>query len=409
MSDILGSMQPKLTASFFIQNRKQIREKLADKLPLIVAGNGLLQRTSDNTMTFVQDSNMWYLTGIDTPDVVLVVTETEDFLVVPGRSAIREAFDGATNNETLSIRSGIMSIYNETDGWKRVTEIVSLKKQASYLKPLPTYDTHHGMYSNPARRRVADKIRRIHPKLVLFDARQELSALRCIKQPAEIEQIEHAVAVTKETLAEVTTNASFEKINFEYELEAAITYGFRRRGSNGHAYSPIVASGQHATTLHYGDNTGPIGQNDFIVVDVGAEFEHYAADITRTIIKGAPTTRQQAVYEAVERLQKQALEFLKPGTLLREYEHTFEQLMAAELKQLGLIKNVHDRKALRHYYPHSTSHFLGLDVHDVGDYAIPLAANMVVTCEPGIYIPEEGIGVRIEDDILITETGYRVL
>lgn len=403
------NMKPILNQSFFIQNRAQTREKLADKLPLIVAGNGVLQRTGDNNLSFAQDSSMWYLCGINTPDVVLVLTENDEFLIVPGRSAVREAFDGATDTNALTERSGITIILDETEGWNRLAALLDAKKQASYLKPLPVYDARHGLYANPARRRLADKLRRTQHKLVLFDARHELSTLRSTKQQIEIALIEHAVNITKDTLAEVIAGTVLTDMRYEFELEAAITQGFRRRGATGHAYNPIVASGKHATTLHYGENNGPIAQSEYIVVDVGAEVEHYAADVTRTLIQGSPSSRQQAVYDAVVRLQQQALELLRPGTLLRDYESVVEKLTGAELKQLGLISDIHDRKAIRHYYPHSTSHFLGLDVHDVGDYSQPLTANMVLTCEPGIYIPEEGIGVRIEDDILITDSGNRVL
>lgn len=402
-------MQPKLTAQFFTKNRQALRAKLAGKLPVVIAGNGLVQRTGDGTLPFAQDSNFWYLTGLDAPDIILVISENEEFLIVPGRSAVREAFDGASDVASMAKRADIDTIVNETEGWRRIADLIAGSKRVSYLKPLSVYETRHGFYANPARRRVADKLRRLQTKLTFFDARTALVSLRCVKQPIEIALIEHAVTITKDTLAEVTANPNFTAMRHEYELEAAITYGFRRRGAIGHAYTPIVASGVHATTLHYNENNGRIGQDDYIVVDVGAEVEHYAADITRTLVLGNPSARQRAVYGAVQSLQKQALAMLKPGVLMYDYEHHFEDLMATELRQLGLIGDAHDRKAIRRYYPHSTSHFLGLDVHDVGDYSQPLAVGMVLTCEPGIYIPEEGIGVRIEDDILITADGARVL
>lgn len=398
-----------LTALFFTQNRKNLLEKSAQKLPLVIAGNGMLQRTSDNTLPFSQDSNFWYLTGLDTPDAILVIDEDEEFLIVPGRSSVREAFDGAIDSQVMTKRSGITTVLHDSEGWHRLSKLVARKNQVSYLKPLPSYDARHGFYANPARRRTADKLRRLHPKLTVFDARAYLSSLRSIKQPIEIAQIERAVQITKDTLHEITSSEKFKDMQYEYELEAAITHGFRRRGASGHAYDPIVASGVNGTILHYGYNNAILKPTDYIVVDVGAEIEHYAADITRTLILGQASSRQRAVYDAVTRLQQQALALLKPGVLLREYEKTIEHLMGLELKQLRLITDETNHDAIRHYYPHGTSHFLGLDVHDVGDYHEPLAANMVVTCEPGIYIPEEGIGVRIEDDILITKAGNRVL
>lgn len=402
-------MQPKLTTKFHANNRKSLRTKLLGALPIIIAGNGLAQRTADSTFPFAQDSNFWYLTGLDTPDAILVISATDEFIIVPGRSAVRQAFDGANDLEDIVQRSGIGTVLNEVEGWQRISALISESKQASYLKPLSVYETRHGFFANPARRRVGDRLRRLQTSLTLRDVRTELAELRCIKQPIEIELIEAAVRTTKDTLAEISSSKSFAIMRYEYELEAAITSGFRRRGTSGHAYNPIVAGGINATTLHYDHNNARINSTDYIVVDVGAEIEHYAADITRTLIQGTPTARQQAVYDAVLRLQDQAIAMLKPGVLMYEYEQRFERLMMTELTNLGLIVDNRDRKAMRRYYPHATSHFLGLDVHDVGDYSQPLAAGMVLTCEPGIYIAEEGIGVRIEDDLLITAEGARVL
>jgi len=402
-------MQPKLTAQFFINNRQALRAKLADKLPIIITGNGLMQRTADNTFPFVQDSNFWYLTGLDTPDALLVIGASEEYIIIPGRSASRQAFDGANDPDGVARRSGVNTILSEVDGWQNINKLISETKQASYLKPVSVYELRHGFYANPARRRVADKLRRLQSNLTLHDIRTELALLRCIKQPIEIACIEAAVRTTKETLAEITNSADFTAMRYEYELEAAITSGFRKRGATGHAYNPIVASGSNATTLHYDHNDAPINSTDYIVVDVGAEVEHYAADITRTLIQGNPSARQQAVFDAVTRLQEQAMAMVKQGVLMQEYEQRFEHVMMIELTELGLISHANDRKGMRRYYPHATSHFLGLDVHDVGDYSQPLAEGMVLTCEPGIYIPEEGIGVRIEDDIVITNNGIRLL
>jgi len=402
-------MQPKLTAQFHTNNRNTLRSKLSGKLPAIIAANGLVQRTADSTFPFAQDSNFWYLTGVETPDAILVISETDDFVIVPGRSAVRQAFDGANDIEGITERSGIGAVLNEIQGWQYITDLVSSSKQASYLKPLSIYESSHGFYANPARRRVGERLRRTQTSLTLHDIRTELAELRCIKQPVEIGCIEAAVRTTKDTLAEITNSADFANMQYEYELEAAITSGFRKRGTTGHAYNPIVAGGSNATTLHYDQNNARIKPSDYIVVDVGAEVEHYAADITRTLIQDKPSARQKAVYSSVDHLQKQAIAMLRPGMLMHEYEQRFERLMMTELLELGLIHDLRDRKGMRRYYPHATSHFLGLDVHDVGDYSQPLAENMVLTCEPGIYIPEESIGVRIEDDLLITADGARIL
>jgi Xaa-Pro aminopeptidase len=148
--------------------------------------------------------------------------------------------------------------------------------------------------------------------------------------------------------------------------------------------------------------------DELIVIDIGAEVEHYAADITRTISLKTVSRRQRSVHEAVQEIQRQAIELLKPGVLMKDYEQNIEQLMGEKLRELGLIKSI-THEAVRHYYPHATSHFLGLNVHDAGDYNRPLEPGVVLTVEPGIYIPEEGIGVRIEDDLLITPKGNKIL
>jgi Xaa-Pro aminopeptidase len=169
-----------------------------------------------------------------------------------------------------------------------------------------------------------------------------------------------------------------------------------------------VAGGKNACTLHNVSNTAPLNSGELVVCDVGAEVSHYAADITRTVCVGKPSARQKAIYAAVLDVQAYALTLLKPGANLKKYEQQVAKRMGEELKNLGLVKRA-DKKSVRKYFPHATSHFLGLNVHDVGDYQVPLEPGMVLTCEPGIYIPEEGIGVRLEDDVLITKSGNKVL
>ncbi len=402
-------MIPTLPTSFFVHNRATLRARCKQFLPLIIAGNGLMQRTSDTTYPFSQDSNMWYLTGLDIPDLVLVITEDEDYVIVPERSEVRMAFDGMPDDAFIAVRSGIAHILGDGKGWERTHGLLTNAKRAGYLKPMLPYESAHGFYANPARRRVAEKIRRRNPHIGLEDIRPVLAAMRCIKQPEELACLEAAVGITKGTIAEFTSSEGYSAVQHEYEIEAAITHGFRQRGATGHAYNPIIAAGKNATTLHYDKNQAPITGNELIVADVGAQVEHYAADITRTLSLRTPSKRQQAVYGAVAEIQQQVMQLFKPGAYLRDIEHATIQLIGRHLHKLGILELDANEKAIRHYYPHSVSHFLGLDVHDVGDYNQPLAPHMVLTCEPGIYIPEEGIGVRIEDDLVITDHSHRVL
>jgi Xaa-Pro aminopeptidase len=402
------AMDSLLSTDFFIHNRAALRESVT-QFPIVIAGNGLLQRTSDTTFPFAQESTFWYLTGLQIPDLVLVIDRDETYLIVPGRSAIRAAFDGAVSPTEITKRSGIETILAEKEGWKKLKSSLFASHLVSTLETPQKYISAHGFYTNPARQQLGERLLQIDPDLEIWTVDKEVAALRVIKQPEEIACIEQAVSITKNAINRITNDESFQTIHFEYELEALLGAEFRRLGASGHAYSPIVASGMHATTLHYISNDGPIDPKDYIVVDVGAEVEHYAADITRTIIQGKPSARQRAVHIAVQAVQREALTLMKPGATLQHIERHVELFIGKELKSLGLITNSRDTDAIRHYYPHAVSHFLGLDVHDVGNYHAALRPGMVLTCEPGIYIPEEGIGVRIEDDVLITESGNRIL
>jgi len=401
-------MDSLLPSEFFVRNRDSLR-KAVSHLPIVIAGNGLLQRTADTTFAFAQESTFWYLTGLAIPDLVLVIDSDETYIIVPGRNAIRATFDGAISAKEVTERSGIATIYEEKEGWKKLKSSLFATHVVSTLEAPQKYVSAHGFYTNPARQQLAERLLHTDPDLEIWNIAKEVAALRVIKQPEEIACIERAVAITKDAIKAITKSAEFETLRFEYELEAMLGATFRRMGASGHAYSPIVASGEHATTLHYVSNDGAIKQQDYIVLDVGAEVDHYAADISRTVIQGKPSARQRAVHIAVQAVQHEALKLMVPGATLKHIERQVELLVGKELKSLGLITNARDVDAIRAYYPHAVSHFLGLDVHDVGNYHEPLAPGMVLTCEPGIYIPEEGIGVRIEDDILITESGNRIL
>lgn len=393
---------------FFSANRVRLRELVGNDTPIIITGNGVMQRGGDEPSPFHQDSNFWYLTGLSTADLTLVMGSTETYVIVPSLSAARQAFDGAHDEAAYAARSGIGSFVDEHGGWQRLRgELQRAAELATLGSPTP-YDKAHGLHTLPYRRRLITKLKRLNSRAAIRDIRPELASLRVIKQPEELRALQRAIDITGETLQEIASGAALRTAQHEYELEAALAYGFRRHGAAGHAFAPIVGAGAHGTTLHYLDNSGPIAPDDLIVLDVGAEVEHYAADITRTVSKTPLAGRKADVFQAVAAVQDYALSLIKPDVRYREYEQAVETFMGKQLVQLGLIKQP-DSADTRRYYPHATSHFLGLDTHDVGDYRAVWQAGMVITCEPGIYIPEEGIGVRIEDDVLITKTGHQVL
>jgi Xaa-Pro aminopeptidase len=402
-------MESRFSSEFFAANRQRLRELFTGTAPIVVTANGLMQRGADSTFAFAQDANFWYLTGLDEPDIILVIDRDNEFLIVPTRSASRQAFDGALEPELLVQRSGVQTILDDTAGWDRLGGRLRKVKHAATLAIPPAYVEHYGMYTNPARGALVERIKTLKPDIELLDLNQHLTRLRMVKQPVELEAIQGAINITIVSIKAATRAAKLKSYAHEYELEAEISSGFRKRGAAGHAFEPIVASGERACTLHNVVNTGALAADELVLVDVGAQVEQYAADITRTYsLNASPSRRQQAVHAAVLEVQAFAFGLLRPGILLKDYEQQIEHYMGEKLRELGLIKTItHDE--VRHFYPHATSHFLGLNVHDVGDYERTLEPGMVLTVEPGIYIQQEGIGIRIEDDVLITEKGIKIL
>lgn len=396
------------TSDFFTANRERLRQLFTGTAPIVITANGRLQRGSDEAYQFHQDPNFWYLTGISDPDIILVMDKGKEYLIIPGRSTSQEVFDGAIDPEGLARQSGITTMYDEKEGWKQLGGRLKRVQHLATLAPPAAYIESWGMYMNPARARLVKRCKAAHADLELLDLRTHLARMRMIKQPEELLALREAIAITNDTLKEVTKSRQLIKYAHEFELEADITRGFRRRGGRGHAFTPIVAGGYNACTLHYVDNNSPLSSSDLIVLDVGAEYSHYSADITRTVCSGEPSRRQRAVHEAVEAAQDYAYSLLRPGMSFETYEKQMVAFVGEKLRELSLIKSITE-ESVRAYFPHATSHFLGLDTHDAGDYGRPLEPGVVMTVEPGIYIPEEGIGVRIEDDVLITETGIDIL
>lgn len=395
-------------SDFFAGNRERLRQLFTGTAPIIVSANGLLQRGSDEAYQFHQDSNFWYLTGIMEPDLVLVMDKGKEYLIVPERSGVREAFDGSVDHEDLTRTSGIKTVYGTKEGWKQLESRLRKVQHVATLAAPPDYIDSWGLYTNPARARLVRRLKDIQPNAELLDLRLHLARMRMVKQRPELDALRRAIAITNETLREVTRPSQLAKYQYEYEIEADISRGFRRRGARGHAFTPIVAAGRNACRLHYVENNGALAKGDFVTMDVGAEWVHYSADITRTVPLGEPSRRQQALYDAVQAMHEHACSLLKPGVFLREYEDKMEAFGGEKLRELGLIKTI-STENVRRYFPHATSHYLGLDTHDAGDYDRPLEPGVVLTVEPGIYIPEEGIGVRIEDDFLITPDGVEDL
>ncbi len=401
-------MSVQFTSEFFAGNREKLRQLFQGTAPIVVTANGLLQRGADSTYPFHQDASFWYLTGIREPDIVLVMDKTKDYLIVPARGASRVAFDGSVDEAALQQVSGIQTVYDDAEGWRQLATRLHRVKHVATLGLPPAYIEAHGMYTNPARAALVERLKQTGDGLELLDVGPHLASLRMVKQAVEITAIQAAIDITIDTIKEVTRPATLAKYGHEYEVEADISRGFRRRGAGGHAFEPIVAAGKHACTLHNVANDGTLASDELLLLDIGAEVGGYAADITRTFSLSQPSRRQQAVYDAVADVQQFAFGLMKPGAVIKDNEQQIEHYMGEKLRELGLIKTInHDE--VRQFFPHATSHYLGLNVHDIGDYTRPLEPGMVLTVEPGIYIPAESIGVRIEDDVLITADGCEVL
>ncbi len=396
------------TADFFKANRQRLIKELPPDLPIAVTANGLVQRGADSAYPFTQDANFWYLTGINDPDITLVIDHQREFLIVPIREGSRVTFDGQIDEKELASVSGIDDILNEASGWKRLDGLLHRNKQVATLASAPFFIEQYGLYANPARSRFAERlVRHSNEELKIVDIRPILANMRVVKQEVELKALKEAIDITAKTLKEVLAKP-YGTYAYEYQIEADITHGFRKRGSLGHAFEPIVAGGKRACTMHYLSNSAKLSDGEMVIVDVGANVKGYAADITRVLATKRPTSRQKAVFEAVKETQAYAFSLLKPGVHLKTYEQNVAKYAGSMLKQLGVTSNL-KMETVRQFFPHAASHFLGLNVHDVGDYTKPLKAGTVLTVEPGIYIPDEGIGVRIEDDVLVTDSGIDVL
>lgn len=397
-------MKTQFNSDFFQNNRRRLLEAYEGEGPIVLTANGLLQRNNDNVYPFRQDSSFWYMTGINEADAVLVVDGGSEFIIVPERADIRTAFDGRIEHEAITRISGVNTVYEEPEGWEKLHKLVKKSSVVATLAAADSYIASHGLFTNPARARLISRLKDANLAIEIDDLRSIIAGLRTIKFPEEINAIQTSIDITLEALSQVGEN--IEQYQYEYELDADITAHFRRSGAV-HAYQPIVAAGVNACTLHYIENNQLLKEGSSVLIDAGAEYDMYAADITRTFCS-SPNSRQAEVASAVIEVQDYALSLLKPGISVREYEKDIEKFMGEKLLQLNVISEA-STENIRKYYPHATSHFLGLDVHDTGDYETPLQVGSVLTVEPGIYIPEEELGIRIEDNVVIEKDGPRVL
>lgn len=403
-----------LDSKVFVQNRKNFVKRLAKGGMAIFNANDEMPRSADGTFRFRQNSDLYYLTGIDQEHTVLVL-----FPDCPN-PAFREALFLRKTNETIAVWEGHKYTTDEARAASGIQNIYWVEEFEKFLGMLMNLSSkvyvnlnEHGRFSTevPYRDlRFSQDLKNRFPAHEILRAAPIMSELRSIKSSAEIKVMQEACDITEKAFRRVL---KFTKPGvMEYEVEAEIIHEFIRNRATGHAYEPIIASGASACVLHYNDNNKECKKGDVLLMDFGAEYGNYAADLTRSIpVSGRFSKRQRDVYDAVLRVMRGATKMLKPGTTFIKYNEAVGKMMEKELVDLGLLKMAEVKKQdpksplYKKYFMHGTSHFLGLDVHDVGDFNAPMKAGNVFTCEPGIYIPEEGLGIRLENDILVSAKG----
>lgn len=388
-----------MKASFFSENRKKLGEELKGGLVVLTAFSKM-QRTPDDAYKFEQEANFWYLTGIDEADWYMIYdgTRGKSWLVRPDIDPRLVTFNGQLSDKDAMAISGISEVISKDD---MLTLLRQLKRSHDLVYTLnqPNDIKRYGFVPNPAQAKMTELLDRNFQKVL--DCRRELVRMRAIKQPIEVTEIKKSIAITKNALEQIQNNLSSYK--YEYEIEADITHSFIKSGAK-HGYDPIVASGKNACTLHYGKNQAKLQKGKPLLIDVGAKGGMYSADITRTYSIGPPNKRTTEVYNAVLSAQENIISSLRPTLPLQDLQHIVEKEMSIAIQSLGLANDDALTKLPR-YFPHAIGHGLGIDIHESLGYD-SLQEGMILTIEPGIYIPEEGIGVRIEDDILITKKGH---
>jgi len=404
--------------TLFIRNRKRFCKELKSNSLAIFNSNDIMPTNADGTMEFRQNNDLFHLSGIDQEESILLICpdaldeKHREILFLKETNEHIAVWEGAKLNKDQAFEtSGIKTVYWLNQFESVLQTLINEVKQV-YLNSNEHLRANVEVETRDAR--FGKWIRETYPTHDYERSAPIMHKIRSIKDEVEIALIQKACDLTGSAFRKILK--TIKPGVMEYEIEADIIHEFIRNRSRGFAYTPIIASGASACVLHYIDNNRECKAGDVILMDFAAEYANYASDLTRCVpVSGKFTARQKEVYNAVLRVMKAATKMLVPGTFLHEYQAEVGELMEKELLGLGLItqedidKQTPDSPAYKKYFMHGTSHYLGLDVHDVGSWTKPIEAGMVFTCEPGIYIPEENLGIRLENDILVTENGPKDL
>ena len=395
----------------FIENRKLFSAKLKQNTLAIFNANDIMPTNADGTMPFRQNNDLFWLCGVDQEESVLVIfpnhsdNNMREILFLKETNKEIAIWEGAklTKEEAYST-SGIQTVFWLSELESKLAELIA-KADGIYLNKNIHSRSSSEVQTRDDRFRIMIK-EKFSAKNIIETA-PIMHELRYIKSEIEIALMQTACNITEKGVRRILP---FIKAGvMEYEIEAKLMHEFLINRSAGFAYQPIIASGIDSCVLHYIDNNKPCKDGDILLMDFGAEYANYASDLTRTIpVNGRFSERQKAVYHSVLHVMKEATKMLVPGTNFKDYNKEVGRIMEVELIKLGLLDKHDVRKQdpknplFRKYYMHGTSHSIGLDVHDVGSFETPMQEGMVFTCEPGIYILEEALGIRLENDILIT-------
>jgi len=399
----------------FEKNRAKLSRRLPARSAVFLCAQDRMPRNGDQYFPYRQDSNFFYLTGLAVPNSVVVLCpdhpdyRLREIVFIEKTSEHDRTWIGEKlSPDEVHELSGIDNIHWVEDFDDALGQVMAYVSTV-YLALRSDNVSHYAL--NTADFRLYRRLVERYPLHRYQDVRPMLTRLRLIKEKEEIEQIEQAIGITKKAFYEVVN--VLEAGIHEYEIEADLTAEFIRNGIVHHAFDPIVASGRNACILHYTRNSSVCNDNELVLIDFGAEYNNYCADITRTLpVNGRFSSRQLQVYNAVLELMQRAMQVIRKGKSIINIQQEMIPFVEEALIELELLTEEEIREkegtheaAYKRYFMHGISHFLGLDVHDVGGKDEILQPGMVITCEPGIYIPEENIGVRLENDLLITEHG----
>ena len=398
----------------FIKNRGLFNTKITGNDIAIFNANDIMPTNADGTMPFRQNNDLFWLSGVDQEESVLIISPNHpdknmrEVLFLKETNEHIAIWEGAKLTKEGALKtSGIKTVFwlNELDD--KLAELIS-KAAAIYLnknihsRAASKVQTRDDRFRNMIGEKFSNKeIKEVAPIM---------HELRSIKSEVEIGLIQNACNITEKGFRRILP--MIKPGVMEYEIEAELIHEFLSNRSNGFAFQPIIGSGIDSCVLHYIENNKECKDGDMVLMDFGAEYANYASDFTRTVpVNGRFSQRQKAVYNSVLHVMKEAIKMLTTGTMFKEYNKEVGRIMELELIKLGLLdkhdvqKQDGEKPLYKKYFMHGTSHYLGLDVHDVGNLEWPMKEGMVFTCEPGIYIQEEGLGIRLENDILVRANG----